>query len=407
MFRFKVCVILLAAFYLPPSEAIKCKDEILINAPTESDRFCVFRDVTWRKGVAEPVFEQPIGPRVAFVDSNLTSIPDSFFAQAPRVETLVANNVHLKQLTIKNGMQQVYAEGNSIEQLIVDGGKSLKELYLSKNPNFKNLESLSPLVGLEKLDLSDTGIESSPETIDFGAFEKMPNLTVLRLANDQLHYVENANRVTLPNLKVLDLQGNPIIPANFEMSIFRDMPKLEELDMHNTLMSELSVSPNIRDDLPALKKINIGGMHLPCRFMRALLDELKLKEIEVVGASATASTKCNIGFQAMDGLCCSNDGWAPPPPPTTLTTTQKPEDGPTPPVLTTTKAPQPGPDTPKPKKDSETGGEGGGSSTVVIVSVIVAIILLIGVGVFVAIYLKRRNEATHKRVPGQESNDNL
>ncbi|XP_058121998.1 uncharacterized protein LOC131294237 [Anopheles ziemanni] len=400
MFRFAILVTTVF-FYLPSSKAIKCTEEILTHVPTETNRFCVFRDVTWHRGVAEPVFEQPIGTRVAFVDSNLTSIPDSFFAQVPRLETMVVNNAHLTQLTIKNGMKEVYAEGNSIGQLLVDGGKSLKELYLGKNSDFKDLASLSALVGLEKLGLSETGIASSLETIDFGAFAHMPNLTVLNLANDQIHYVENEKAVVLPNLKVLDLQGNPIIPANFEMSIFRSLPKLEELNMYNTLMNELSVSPNIRDDLPALRKINIGAMNLACKFMRAFLDELKDKNVEILGTSTTTSTQCNIGYQVMDGLCCKNDGYAPPPPPT-----QKPEDRPTPPVITPTKAPQPVPDTPKTSPGSETGGEGG-SSTVVIVSVIFAIILLIGVGVFVAIFLKRRNEATHKPVPGQESNDNL
>uniref|UniRef100_A0AAG5DKU3 Leucine rich immune protein (Coil-less) n=1 Tax=Anopheles atroparvus TaxID=41427 RepID=A0AAG5DKU3_ANOAO len=405
--RYRINAALVVALCLCSSiavDALKCTEEELMFDQDDSSRYCVFRGVRWRPGTPEPVFEESTAVQVAFVDSNLTAIPENFYSRFPRLQILRVNNASLETLKIMNFVRKVYAEQNRITLVHIAGGQYLKELYLKDNP-ISSLGDIAKSKSVVVLDLSGSNIaDMNQDTVDFKAFSQMDNLTELYLSNLEAHYFENENDVTLPNLKVLDLSGNPIIPVNFHLNIFRGMPKLEELSLRDSGMVDLSIS-NIRDSLPALKRINIAGTNFRCSFMKTLLAHLNEKDVEVIGAT---QVKCDLGYDQVEGLCCKSDGNFLPPPPTS---SQKPMTGSetsvdsTTPIHTGTNTEVPKTDSGVPKTDSETSEEGS-SLTVIIVSV-VAVIVVLAVAAFVGIYLKRRSEGTHKPVPRNDPNENL
>ncbi|XP_053674718.1 uncharacterized protein LOC128725025 [Anopheles nili] len=283
------------------TQVLECVREVLEYNPGQWDQFCVFRSIS--PSLQELNFFPNNADNVAFINSTIPSLPENFYIQFTNLKVLLVQNIGLITLTITDSMQIVYAQHNLIHTLIINGGKKMTMLYLQNNPITTMQNITHNLTGLQILDVSHTSITSETDnTIDFVMFATMPNLTELNLAHVDANYVENEAQLTLPNLKILNLSGNIITASNFDLSVFRSLPSLEELYLSDTALPHLSIS-NMRDDFPALQRIHLEGNDFKCDFLQSLLVHLKEQQVEVLATSR----KCYLGYEKIEGMCCKRD----------------------------------------------------------------------------------------------------
>lgn len=384
------------------AQSLKCANEQLEYATDKRDEFCVFRAVVVKKGAPEPVFENSASTKVAFLDSNFTRLPDQFFQAFPQLEWLVVINSGLEVLTIKNRMRVVHATGNQIKSLQVEGsaGAKLTTLSLRDNP-FTDVNSIAKrLLGLEVLDLSGTEV-AEDETIKLAVFAPLVNLTELYLARLEAAYLENDEEMELPSLKVLDVSGNFFTPSNFKLRVFRTLPNMEELFLRDASMTDLSVT-DIRRDMPAVKRIHLGGNDFNCKLLVALLAHLKERDIEAPGQSSS----CPQGYDNVEGLCCKSHGNVYPPRPPTGPTASPPKEG----LDTTTVTPiatkpPTGSSTPIDTTKTQVKEKEKGSSKHYLIYGGITVVLLIGLSV-IGFFVHRRN-AAKRRLPIPSSDNQM
>ncbi|XP_052871637.1 leucine-rich repeat-containing protein 4-like, partial [Anopheles cruzii] len=203
-----------------------CVTENYEYAHGKTAEFCVLRGLQ-DDGRTAP---QERFTNVAVLDTRIKQLPAHFFSRFPHLELLVVRNSTLDRLDINGTVRVIYAEGNKIRSLRVDGTSELRELYLRANPIESVASAVSSLPSLEKLDLSDTAI-AKEETLEVNSFAGLNNLQELYLVDVRAYYFENEKNRVLPNLRLLDVSRNTFIPTNFDLRLFQAFPRLEVLNL--------------------------------------------------------------------------------------------------------------------------------------------------------------------------------
>uniref|UniRef100_A0A2M4AVH5 Protein phosphatase 1 regulatory subunit n=2 Tax=Anopheles triannulatus TaxID=58253 RepID=A0A2M4AVH5_9DIPT len=298
--RFLV-IALVALSSIETALSVKCSIESINYAPGNAEEFCVLKGLKTDGAATGDIQTDPSITRVAIVDSSLKRLTAAFYERFPRLEHLVVRNSGLEQLHITNIVRIIDAPGNQIKSISIQGGGALQELNLHSN-SISDITPISGLVGLTKLNLGATSI-ANDNSFDFTDLGRLTNLTELYIDGLDLYYLENTNKRVLPNLRVLDLSHNPLTPSNFQLDLFRAMPKLEVLLLRNCLLTSLSVYPDeLRTDFPSLEKIYLEGNHLKCPRFTQLLDILKANGIDPV--EPEQAEECSQGFMSISQMCC-------------------------------------------------------------------------------------------------------
>ncbi|XP_050093729.1 uncharacterized protein LOC126576491 [Anopheles aquasalis] len=277
------------------------------------EEFCVLNDLRTDVATAGNKLTDPSITHVAIVNSSVKNLTAAFYERFPRIEHLVVRGSDLEQLHIAGNVRIIDASGNKIKSVTVQGGGAVRELNLRNNP-IRDITPISGLVGLTKLNLGDT-LMAKEHAFDLSNLANLTNLTEMHIDGLNLYYLDNTKKKPLPNLRVLDLSRNSFTPSNFQLELFRSMPKLEELLLRHCLFSDLTVhTEELRTNFPSLKKIYLEGNQLPCPIFSNLLDLLNSNGIEPV--QPEQPEQCVLGFTLISQMCCVF--FNPPPPESTI-----------------------------------------------------------------------------------------
>lgn len=229
-----------------------------------TEYFCVFNDVFLGSDMRYVDFmgKSLDYKRIAFINSKFSMIPQSLYRSFDDVRELYVRRCTIEKLKIMRLIEKLYAGGNQITNIIIDGNGSnnLKELYLESNyiadiANITNLPNLQVLV-----------LENNPRmgNVDFAMFSRMVKLWKLDLENTGMTKIINSLKLTLDELKRLDLSNNQL--TYIDMQQFRTFPKLEHLWLHGNRLFAMQYD-SIRTILPVIKSIVIDDNYWGCNHL--------------------------------------------------------------------------------------------------------------------------------------------
>ncbi|KAK2715106.1 toll-like receptor 7 [Artemia franciscana] len=195
-------------------------------------------------------------------DNDLTTINSALFQSLFSLAFLSINENQISDVSVSafrncSGLQNLHLSGNKLQKFpsAISNIPTLRNLDLSSN-QISALEDLPRLPTLVGLNLDNNSIMSTIRRQTFdgyqsliglslssnmisyvepGAFERCPNLQVLRLDENNISDI-NGILSGLVNLQWLNLSSNAV--SVFDYSFIP--PQLEWLDIHNNLIEELS-----------------------------------------------------------------------------------------------------------------------------------------------------------------------
>ena len=132
---------------------------------------------------------------------------------------------------------------------------------------------------VRKLNLAGNGIRPVRGVLDLGWLAVLPNLEVIRLAENDLRGTVREIEGGFPSLKVLDLSAN-LLKGPVPLSFGR-LPALETLDLsHNMFTSFMNVGNTTKPDYPKLTELKLRYNLLDGASVR--LDAMQLPSLEIL-----------------------------------------------------------------------------------------------------------------------------
>ncbi|XP_055542361.1 leucine-rich repeat-containing G-protein coupled receptor 4-like [Wyeomyia smithii] len=309
VFRFLFLIALVSTVV---AEVYRC---FLENDASTGEEHCVFRNVRYSTTTRDISFEAPSGsalpPRVTFENSSLMHLPDEFLQTfADKLKVLKVEGCMLRSITIIYNMEALYARGNYITEVKIYQDRSnslIRELDLSAN-RLKDLRGISSCKNLEVLNLSSNEALAEESTIDLSTFAIFKQLRELYLSDVGAFYLEN-NDFKLPNLQVLDLSRNSLIPSDLRVDSLSQLKALKVLKLNDNNMAELDYG--LLPDLNSLTTVYLNGNNFRCDTLRTMLKFLHERNIET---PAELYSGCQSHQQEVDGMCCADHMVIPPKP---------------------------------------------------------------------------------------------
>uniref|UniRef100_A0A1Y9H2Q3 Uncharacterized protein n=1 Tax=Anopheles dirus TaxID=7168 RepID=A0A1Y9H2Q3_9DIPT len=262
-----------------------------------TDNFCVFNDVYLGADVkgADFLASSLDYKRVAFANSKFPQVPPSLFKNFDDIRELYVRRCSLETLRVTRLLERVYAGGNRIAAVQLDGNasNSLRELYLDGN-RLQGLANLTHLPALEVLVLENNPLLGD---VDFAQFARMERLWKLDLERVGMSRISNRLQRPLPELRRLDLSNNALTYVHVRM--FRTFPALEHLWLHGNRLYYLEAD-QVRTLMPAVRSIVIDDNPWGCGHLAALGKALRDRGIVIRHGECRTE-------RAVQRVCCSDE----------------------------------------------------------------------------------------------------
>uniref|UniRef100_A0A8C6SB76 Uncharacterized protein n=1 Tax=Neogobius melanostomus TaxID=47308 RepID=A0A8C6SB76_9GOBI len=137
--------------------------------------------------------------------------------------------------------------------LTIRNMSSLTSLTLREN-SISNLRCLD-FSGLHLLKILDLSYNKLTE-LNSCAFQDLQNLQKLYIEKNKIHIFDSISGITLPNLLVLEANGNYI--AELYKGVFRNMTRLTDLDLNSESVLTMDVFPGTFDGLTDLRTLSMS-----------------------------------------------------------------------------------------------------------------------------------------------------
>uniref|UniRef100_A0A240PNG7 Uncharacterized protein n=1 Tax=Anopheles epiroticus TaxID=199890 RepID=A0A240PNG7_9DIPT len=262
-----------------------------------TDNFCVFNDVYLGSDVkgADFLASSLDYKRVAFANSKFPQVPPSLFKNFDDIRELYVRRCSVEMLKITRLLEKVYAGGNRIVSVQLDGNasNSLRELYLDGN-RLHGLANLTNLPALEVLVLENNPLLGNVDLAQFGRMERLWKLDLERIGMTRL---VNGLKRPLAELRRLDLSNNALTYVHVRM--FRTFPKLEHLWLHGNKLYFMEAD-QVRTVMPAIRSIVIDDNHWGCGHLASLGKQLRDRGIIIRHGSCGTD-------RAVHRVCCSDE----------------------------------------------------------------------------------------------------
>ncbi|XP_053674429.1 vasorin-like [Anopheles nili] len=262
-----------------------------------TDNFCVFNDVYLGadpKG-ADFLASSLDYKRVAFANSKFAQVPPSLFKNFDDIRELYVRRCSLEALKVTRQLERVYAGGNRIASVQLDGNasNSLRELYLDGN-RLQGLANLTNLPALEVLVLENNPLLGNVDLVQFARMEHLWKLDLERIGMGRLR---NGLTRPLAELRRLDLSNNALTYVHVRM--FRTFPALEHLWLHGNRLYFMETD-QVREFMPTVRAIVIDDNYWGCGHLGALGKHLRREGIVIRHGD------CRTG-RAEFRVCCSEE----------------------------------------------------------------------------------------------------
>uniref|UniRef100_A0A182JJB9 Uncharacterized protein n=1 Tax=Anopheles atroparvus TaxID=41427 RepID=A0A182JJB9_ANOAO len=259
--------------------------------------FCVFNDVYLGGDVrvADFLASSLDYQRVAFANSKFAQVPPSLYKNFDEIRELYVRRCSLESLRVTRLLEKVYAGGNRIASVQLDGNasNSLRELYLDGN-RVRALANLTNLPALEVLVLENNPLLGN---VDFAQFARMERLWKLDLERVGMTRITNGLQRPLAELRRLDLSNNALTYVHVRM--FRTFPKLEHLWLHGNRLYYMEAD-RVQTLLPGLRSIVIDDNAWGCGHLAALGQALRDRGIVIRHGDCPAPAR------SVHRVCCSD-----------------------------------------------------------------------------------------------------
>ncbi|XP_001663048.2 leucine-rich repeat-containing protein let-4 isoform X1 [Aedes aegypti] len=299
-----LCIVIIA---LHNVDGITYECETVEKYDAQGRRFCVFRDVQYLSNTTDIDFKTSEEKQhVVFESSQMEHLPKTFLDKFPDLIALNVTGCNLTSVVITKSMQDLIATDNYINKIIVEQNPQqcpLNELHLQSN----RISDISNITrnckNLRILDLSRNQMLAEKSELDFSKFNGLNGLEYLSLADVGALYILEDKQVFLPNLTLLDLSLNSLLPVELHVDYFQSFKRLEVLRLNNNGFGQLDY--NYFTEMDSLKEIYLEGNEFSCSYLKTMLEHLNSKGKKT--PVARPATHCPAGYNIEQKMCCISE----------------------------------------------------------------------------------------------------
>uniref|UniRef100_A0A1W7R8P0 Putative cpij004912 membrane glycoprotein lig-1 n=1 Tax=Aedes albopictus TaxID=7160 RepID=A0A1W7R8P0_AEDAL len=254
-------VVLCALSPTQPAPSLQCYSNYY------SQDYCIINGVTINSSTSDfPKF--PVSAKINLVDANIDCISPEILKGMKWVSHLSITNGKVKQIFLKNDLQQLFATASETYDVIIDDvdNEELDQLIITQNRLNEIPENVGNLKALTVLSLNNNNIE----VLDLGKLQGLDKLKVVDFSNNKIYYMIPVDSFELSRLETFKLKYNFLTEIDFDAW---NVPRLTTLIISSNSLKYIKDFEE--DSFPSLKSYQDDSNLFDCRWRAGFISMLK------------------------------------------------------------------------------------------------------------------------------------